>query len=424
MCAIWFVQGSAHKQYMKKIDHSNNRGLTEGSELLLSSTEFNEGNGDRPGFLSATVNTKLTPFQGKMTDAEKIVFQSGVREFLQDMLEKEANVKNLYVVSCTITKHELPYEKDPNILRLQNVISAQHRENDGDAAISETKFGEIIVNLLNIFDDKLINVWREYENNSIITVGETELNFNTVEKVIVEIDRPQASRKRIGLMTIIISSCIGVLLFALAIAIKRKRFEEKNASESASLTGFPFAKSKLSSHKNIQDLIKRDDFTFAPYTDVQLAPPRRQRHNRYSKMKANVTDQDTSNDDQEYGIVGLPACSSGEITFDDDSIVSKLSGNPSALKAVCFAPPGKLGVAIDTINRNPVVHRVSDGSPLTGILRRLDVIIAVDDVDTTSMSAAEVTSLMTKRMGTSRKITYMRGEVVQQFLMERENSFQ
>jgi hypothetical protein len=223
MCAIWFVQGSAHKQYMKKIDHSNNRGLTEGSELLLSSTEFNEGNGDRPGFLSATVNTKLTPFQGKMTDAEKIVFQSGVREFLQDMLEKEANVKNLYVVSCTITKHELPYEKDPNILRLQNVISAQHRENDGDAAISETKFGEIIVNLLNIFDDKLINVWREYENNSIITVGETELNFNTVEKVIVEIDRPQASRKRIGLMTIIISSCIGVLLFALAIAIKRKR---------------------------------------------------------------------------------------------------------------------------------------------------------------------------------------------------------
>ena len=46
-----------------------------------------------------------------------------------------------------------------------------------------------------------------------------------------------------------------------------------------------------------------------------------------------------------------------------------------------------------------------------------------NDVDTTSMSAAEVTSLMTKKMGKCRKITYMRGEEVQQYLMEQKNSF-
>ena len=44
-------------------------------------------------------------------------------------------------------------------------------------------------------------------------------------------------------------------------------------------------------------------------------------------------------------------------------------------------------------------------------LRRLDVIIAVDEVDTANLTAADVTLLVAKRMGNkTRKIRFLRGK--------------
>ena len=74
----------------------------------------------------------------------------------------------------------------------------------------------------------------------------------------------------------------------------------------------------------------------------------------------------------------------------------------------CWAPPGKLGVAIDTVNGKPVVHRVKEGSPLEGILESNDIILGIDDINTTDMSAADVTYLMVKKMKKKRKITFMK----------------
>ena len=76
----------------------------------------------------------------------------------------------------------------------------------------------------------------------------------------------------------------------------------------------------------------------------------------------------------------------------------------------CFAPPGKLGVAIDTLNGIPVVHRVKSGSPLEGILLHKDRIVGIDEVDCTNMSAADVTKVMVTRMSKTRKITYVRNK--------------
>ena len=73
-----------------------------------------------------------------------------------------------------------------------------------------------------------------------------------------------------------------------------------------------------------------------------------------------------------------------------------------------FAPPGKVGVAIDVVNGNPTVHKIKRGSPLEGLLKPKDLVIAIDDVDTTRMSAADVTHLMVKRMNYRRKITFVR----------------
>jgi len=74
---------------------------------------------------------------------------------------------------------------------------------------------------------------------------------------------------------------------------------------------------------------------------------------------------------------------------------------------ICYAPPGKLGVAIDTVGGFPVVYKVKNGSPLEGILSHLDRIIAIDDIKTVDMSAAQVTKLMISRMGKNRKINFI-----------------
>jgi hypothetical protein len=178
-----------------------------------------------------------------------------------------------------------------------------------------------------------------------------------------------------------------------------------------SLMGYPVkSSSKFKTNQNIQDLLKKgvqdEDVTFAPYTDVQLNPPRLKHRNRYSKLT--VTSGNT--DDDEFD---LSSSKSEEDDFTDigqeGSDGLQLSLNGTAMKGVCFAPPGKLGVAIDTVNGKPVVHRVRDDSPVSGVLRKYDLIIAIDDVNTSSMTAADVTSLMAKRMGANRKITYMRG---------------
>ena len=65
-------------------------------------------------------------------------------------------------------------------------------------------------------------------------------------------------------------------------------------------------------------------------------------------------------------------------------------------------------MAIDTIDGHPVVHKVKKGSPLDGLLQPMDAILAIDDVDTTCMSSADVTQLMVKRMNYRRKIVFVR----------------
>jgi hypothetical protein len=59
-------------------------------------------------------------------------------------------------------------------------------------------------------------------------------------------------------------------------------------------------------------------------------------------------------------------------------------------------------VAIDVVNGNPTVHKIKRGLPLEGLLKPKDLVIVIDDVDTTSMSAVDVTHLIVKRMNYQR----------------------
>lgn len=58
------------------------------------------------------------------------------------------------------------------------------------------------------------------------------------------------------------------------------------------------------------------------------------------------------------------------------------------------APPGKLGIIIDTCSEGPIVHNVKPNSPLEGLIFKGDLVIAVDDEDTREWSAHYLTKLM------------------------------
>lgn len=74
-------------------------------------------------------------------------------------------------------------------------------------------------------------------------------------------------------------------------------------------------------------------------------------------------------------------------------------------RRVVKAPPGKLGIIIDTTVEGPVVHQINPGSALEGQLRPGDVIVSIDDVDTRAMSASAITELMIKTAKQHRSLT-------------------
>ena len=97
---------------------------------------------------------------------------------------------------------------------------------------------------------------------------------------------------------------------------------------------------------------------------------------------------------------------------DDETSPADTSGftatNTNYVTRKVSAPPGKLGIVIDTTVEGPVVHNVNNGSRLTGKIYSGDIIIAIDDVDTRAMSASAITALMVKTANQQRTLTVRR----------------
>lgn len=73
-----------------------------------------------------------------------------------------------------------------------------------------------------------------------------------------------------------------------------------------------------------------------------------------------------------------------------------------------YAPPGPLGIVVDTTKDGPIVHSLKYTSALLGQVGSGDLIVGLDDMDTRSMTAATLTRLMAKRSNQSqRKITLL-----------------
>jgi hypothetical protein len=89
---------------------------------------------------------------------------------------------------------------------------------------------------------------------------------------------------------------------------------------------------------------------------------------------------------------------------------SVLGQKPNQVRREVIAPPGKLGIVIDTTIQGPVIHKVNKNSPLQGILFPGDIITAIDATDTRSMTAAAITALMVQTANQQRRLTVVTDE--------------
>lgn len=108
------------------------------------------------------------------------------------------------------------------------------------------------------------------------------------------------------------------------------------------------------------------------------------------------------------GLLGARGMDSGE----EEQYKERLSGGArpaqrSGLYDV-FAPPGPLGIVVDTTKDGPVIHSLKATSALLGLVGSGDLIVGLDDEDTRSMTAATLTRMMAKRSHQKeRKITLL-----------------
>mmetsp|Transcript_1193 Transcript_1193/g.1748 ORF Transcript_1193/g.1748 Transcript_1193/m.1748 type:complete len:600 (+) Transcript_1193:108-1907(+) len=148
----------------------------------------------------------------------------------------------------------------------------------------------------------------------------------------------------------------------------------------------------------------------------------------YSKAYAGGGDTSVSSAGGTFGsnthggstaLTGLSA--TNQSVFSDDASFeahfrdSGRGGNTREVEIPVFAPPGKLGVVIDTPDDGaPVVHAIKDSSPIADKLRVGDKLVAVDDEDVRSMTAIKVSKLISRKSANAqRKLTVIRSAIAE-----------
>jgi hypothetical protein len=116
------------------------------------------------------------------------------------------------------------------------------------------------------------------------------------------------------------------------------------------------------------------------------------------------TDGDSTVETSPSLIPASTASSADEGSVRDDDTVSSLGSATPAIRRV-EAPPGRLGIVLDTTAAGPLVISVKPDSPMVGLVHPGDTILAVDDVETRAMSSSAFTSLMVRTASAARILT-------------------
>lgn len=96
---------------------------------------------------------------------------------------------------------------------------------------------------------------------------------------------------------------------------------------------------------------------------------------------------------------------------DDASFFDQSCANLNMEVVHIFAPPGKLGIALDTPDNSgaPIVHYVKEVSPIHGKILAGDKLIAIDDEDVSYLTAVKISKILNRKSNNiTRKLTILR----------------
>eukprot|EP00567_Pseudictyota_dubia_P009254 CAMPEP_0197436788 /NCGR_PEP_ID=MMETSP1175-20131217/4183_1 /TAXON_ID=1003142 /ORGANISM="Triceratium dubium, Strain CCMP147" /LENGTH=595 /DNA_ID=CAMNT_0042966169 /DNA_START=710 /DNA_END=2497 /DNA_ORIENTATION=- len=116
----------------------------------------------------------------------------------------------------------------------------------------------------------------------------------------------------------------------------------------------------------------------------------------------------------ESAAAGPSAAGASQSVFSDSSF-TELGGSSGVKEELIdiYAPPGKLGVVIDTPDDGPpVVHAIKDSSVISDQLKVGDKLVSVDDDDVRSMTAIKVSKIISRKSANpTRKLSIIRTSV-------------
>jgi PDZ domain len=81
-------------------------------------------------------------------------------------------------------------------------------------------------------------------------------------------------------------------------------------------------------------------------------------------------------------------------------------------------PAGRLGITIDTAKGSPIIYSVDSDSPVAGMLKPGDVILAIDDIDTASMVATEIAELIAAKAAHERRFIVQKSSLLRRFSLK------
>jgi hypothetical protein len=358
-------------------------------------------------FLSGSFLTQLSPVSDSLFDNfKKEAFCNASEHFFQKIFaDHEANINILSVgvfdehitkqSGAEVSAEKLRFGKYPrdHMLTFSTVVVAQHLDEKLQPLMSTEHFHQNVLYASSEFQGHFLTFLKQSEDSY----------FSDVDSVIF--DKYQAKRpsdlaesetiikdnimgmsdetlNKASIVVIVIGSLLSaVFLFASAKLYQKRKELIRNRWRVEDIN--------LATAKSLED---NDDFSFDPLVANPIVD---------SYNKNFFTDVTTLSSNQST-VMASPLF---EPQTSTNSYTEELRSLP---RDHIFAPPGKLGVAIDILNGQPVVQKIRKGSPITGMLQEGDILLAIDDVDCSCMTLAEVTFLMVKNMDRVRRITFVR----------------
>ena len=378
-------------------------------------------------YLSASFSTRISPVSDSLfDDTKKEEFSKSAEKFFQKVFDDhqaKINIVSVGVFDEHITKRSADeevssssvaakfqfqqYPSGDHALTFSTVVVAQHCQDEKQLPLmSSDNFHQNVLYAANDFQDHFLTFLRRSEDlyfSGVDTIIFDKYQANGKPSVSsTESENSSGNTNIMGGMseemvntvsiTVIVIGCVlsAIFLFA-SFKLHQKRKELiRNRWKVEELNLRAVAGNKSLEVSQTSD----DDFSFDPLVT-------------YNNINGNnfFTDITSLSSNRSSSVATAMPSPLFEPQTSTNSYTEELHRLP---RDQIYAPPGKLGVAIDIFNGQPVVQKIRKGSPITGMLQVGDIILAIDDVDTTCMSLAEVTFLMVKNMERVRRITFAR----------------